>query len=383
MKILTIYFQLLLIIPCILKAEDSIKYAPGDYAGDPVVLEGVQAFYNYHTAEAIKILSKARQDYPDNPTVHLTWAAARWLHSQANNPVEETYRILRESLEEIVPVYERLVETYPNDPVYQLYLGSAIGLEARVHLGQKEWVATLTKAYQGFSIIRVVARNNPDLVDAQLPIGIVETYASLSGSLVKWAVGLFGLEPSREAGLEKIERAAHNGKWSWTEASSISAFIYLWVYPDPEKALEFGRKVATAYPRNYYYNIQYSEALIRSGRLDEARDHLEHLENYLPELTSIQRQWYGGYTKYEWALLMFKEGEYDQALELVNQAINMYGAELDIILANAWLVKGKLLDLDGNRSAAADAYQQCIELDNYSAAIQQAKHYLDEKYSID
>ena len=68
------------------------------FAGDDNVWQGVHAFYNYETADAIEILAKARVETPENPTVHLTWAAALWLHNQANSSVEQTYIDLENDL---------------------------------------------------------------------------------------------------------------------------------------------------------------------------------------------------------------------------------------------------------------------------------------------
>ncbi len=353
----------------------SVTIANAQAPGDDQVWAGVNAFYNYETGKAITILSRARLDYPENPTVHLTWAAARWLHSQANDPVPVTYRILERDLEEIIPIYKILVAKYPDNPAYKLYLGSAIGLKARVHLGKKEWLKTLLTAYKGFSIIQKVARDNPDLVDAQLPIGIVEYYAGLSNLLVKWAVELWGLETTREAGLKKIEWTADHGKFAWIEAKSICSFLYLWVDPNPVKALKHSSVLAGRFPNNFYFNVMYVESLIKNGANEKAENQLRAMEISLKRLTPIQQRWYLGYLRYEWALYYFNQKDYAQALRSVNEAIKVYDAELDVILANAWLLKGKLHDVMQERKKAKYAYKHSVDLSNYTYAIKEAKQY--------
>ena len=138
--------------------------------GDSLVWEGVNAFYNNETAIAIDILTEARKEYPLNPAVHFTWATAIWLHSQANDPIEKTYEVLNRDLDIVTPLYENLVEKYPDNPLYRLYLGSAEGLRARVYLGQKRWFKTLIPAYRGFKITKEVADNYPEVKDAMLPM---------------------------------------------------------------------------------------------------------------------------------------------------------------------------------------------------------------------
>ncbi len=346
------------------------------YPGDEAVREGVHGFYNYETAEAIEILEQARKNYPENPTVHLTWAAARWLHNQANSSVEKTYNDLENDLNEVIPIYEALVKKYPDDQNYQLYLGSATGLMARIYLGKKEWLETLNWAYSGFRIIQNVEADHPEIVDAALPIGIVEYYAGLSNILIQWGASLLGLDPSRERGLTKIERAANDGPWSWIEAKGISSFLYLWVDVDPEKALFHSEELVNSFPRNFYFRILYTESLIRSGKMNSALTSLNILKKMVSNLTEIQKSWYFGYLQYELALYHFKEGKIEKAMVYINEAVHNYGAELDIILANAWCLKGQLHDLKHERIDAKKSYKSCIELDNYTYTIELAKLYM-------
>ena len=147
-----------------------ISILNADKPGDKLVMEDADAFYNYETAEAIAILDSARIEYPDNPLAHFTWAAAHVLHSEANHSTEHTYHVLDQSLDAVIPTLKMLEKKFPEDPVYRLYLGCAIGMRARVSLGRKQWLSTLTNAYKGLRLIQFVAKNNPELVDAQLPV---------------------------------------------------------------------------------------------------------------------------------------------------------------------------------------------------------------------
>jgi hypothetical protein len=68
------------------------------------------------------------------------------------------------------------------------------------------------------------------------------------------------------------------------------------------------------------------------------------------------------------------------ALSSLDVAINNYGAELDIILGNALLLKGKIHDLLGERNTAVEYYRNCIQLDNYSYAIKEAEQYINKPF---
>ncbi len=350
------------------------------YEGDSVVRKGVYHFYNYEFDKAVSTLSKARQDFPDHPGVHLIWAASRWVKSQANLTVPETYNILDSDLNDIEVVYKNLTDKYPYNLTYKLYEGSAIGLRARVSLGRKQWLKTLKNAYRGFVIIDDVAEKDPQIFDALLPIGIIEYYAGISGSLLKYAVKIYGLTASKEMGLQKMNLAADKGSWSWIEAKSILSNIYLWVEDEPILALDHSKDLAKYFPGNFYFNLLYLESNIRTNNLSLSKVIIEDMEFSLSKLSNTQRAWYRPYLHYEKALYFFHKKNYKKSLSIVNEAIDNYAAELDIVLGNAYLLQGKCFDKLGKRKKAKESYMLCIDLDNLSNSIIKSKKYLKIPY---
>ena len=348
--------------------------------GDSIVWKGVYAFYNNDTAYAIEILTQARLDYPLNAAVHFTWASARWLHSQANDPIKETYNVLKTDMDELIPLYKKLVEDYPDNPLYKLYLGSAEGMQARVYLGQKNWFKTLIPAYKGFKTSKHVADNYPDIKDAMLPIGIVEYYAAIRSSVLKWAASIFGLETTKESGLAKMEIAASQGDFAKIEAHSLLSFIYLWETPNYEKALEHSSILAHQFPKNFYFVLMYAESLIKTEYFNEAFEVLNQLNIDFIDLTATQKSHMISYLDNTWGLYWFEQGDYDKAIKFADSSIEDYVAELDVYLTNSLLLKGNIHDIQGKRTAAKNAYQECIELDNNSEAVRLAKMHIEEPF---
>ena len=351
------------------------------YVGDSLVKEGVHAFYNYDFDNSVQILDQAKKKYPDHPGVHLIWAASRWVRSQANDPVEETYRVLEEDLREIKPIYEELVLKFPNDPNYKLYQGSSIGLSARVSLGKKKWLNTLFHSHKGFSIMKGIANKSDQIVDLQLPIGIVEYYAGISNVFLRWTIDLLGFEPSVELGLEKIMQAANEGKWSWIEAKAILCNLYLWVEDDPMLSLPHARELVYNFPENYWFNLLYLESLIRTNRINDSHKIIEKMDHQLLNLTDRQKEWYKPYLSYEIALLHFHKKEYRESLKNVRRTIKNYSGELDVILGNAYLLEGMVYDKLSRRKKAQQSYRKCIKLKNFSIAMKKAEKYLERSYS--
>ncbi|MBT3217027.1 MAG: hypothetical protein HOD97_05710 [Candidatus Marinimicrobia bacterium] len=352
------------------------------HPADDKVHEGVRAFYNYEYDQAVSILTDVSFEHPDHPGIFLILPAARWVLAQAHSSVEVSYTVLEHDLNEALFIYKDLIKDNPDNQEYRLYYGSALGLKARVNLGKKEWVKTLSNAYKGFRIIQDVAEKDSSLVDANLPIGIVEYYAGMSNGLIQFAAGLFGLDASREVGLLKIRKAVEAGSWSWTEASAILSFIYLWSDRNPDEAENFSRKLVETYPQNFYYRILLTESLTRNGKLEDAKKSLLILDNSIGSLTEIQQKWFYGYLQFEWALYHFYSENQEVSMRYVKQTISSYGAELDIILGEAFLLNGKLLDLKGERNEAVLSYRRCKELDNMSQAMRDAKEFLKKPFSL-
>ena len=348
---------------------------------DSTIMNGVRAFYNYDFERSIKILDKARIDYPEHPGIHFIWASSKYYISQGVDPIEATYDTLESVLNEIQPIYQKLVSENPQNAEYKLYLGSTLGMRARVSLGRKDWLSVLNQAYRGFNIIEDVSKNRPDLIDAQLPIGIIGYYASVSNVFLRWLVKLYGLDTSKKEGIYKIEDAAINSDWAWIEASGILSFIYLWIENKPEDAIPITKNLSEEFPNNFYFNILYLESLTRTNSFNNANNLIKNLDIRYTFLSDRQKEWYKPYFDYQKALISFLENDYDKAMVLADLAIKDYSGELDVILGNLYLLKGKLYDLYGQRSKSVKYYKLCAKLDNLSHSSRIAKNYLEKPYS--
>lgn len=358
----------------------SQSLAAENFKGDSTLEKSVKAMYNYKYDEAIFLSDSVKTHFPSNPGAPLVWAAAKWLKSQATESTDVSSDTLKVCVKNVIPIYESLMKQYPDEPIYQLYYGSAKGLSARISLGEKDWLNTLLRSYQGFRQIEKAFEKDPELWDAHLPIGIVEYYAGISSVFLQWLVDLYGLNPSVHSGLERMEEAAQHSQWAWIEAKGILAFLYLWVEDQPSWALKHTSDLVLSFPRNYYFYLLHLESLIRTGNQDEAEYYLSLNEPMQAHLTQRQLSWYEPYLMYEKALYEYEFNDLDTSLSYLEQTIDTYDAELDIILGNAFLLKGKIYDRYGDRKNALSAYNQCIDLNNFSSAMKQANTYIHSPF---
>lgn len=348
--------------------------------GDEVVWQGIRAFYNEDYNESVTILTQAKNDFPEHPTVHLVWAVSLWLRAQAQDGHLVAHKVLEESIATVIPMYEELVIKYPDDPEYKLNLAATQGLRARVALGRKDWLGVVSAGIQGYRGTVAVHRANPDLYDAYLPVGILNYYIGRSSSVVKILAKVFGIEADESKGIEQMKLAAKKAEYAWIESASTLAYIYLWMYDDYESALPITKMLREEFPRSAYYNHLYTETLLMLKRLDEAEKSLAITWDMANDnLPASQKAWQPT-LKYQQALLDFYRGDLDKALRLVTESIDEFNTELDTPLGYGYLLRGMIFDLKGERRQAVANYRAAVSLDNYTSAMTKAEQYLKHPY---
>ena len=190
----------------------------------------------------------------------------------------------------------------------------------------------------------------------------------------------FGIEASKEEGIRKMEIAASQSPWAWTEAKSILSFIYQFIDIDVERGYLLSKDLANRYPNNYDFKIHYTESLLQKGELQLAKQLLDDLKNTFQDQRPKHQQRFSSYLDYIWGHYYYLNGNDKKALDFLDQSIKLYYSDLDAMLGQAYLLKGKILDKQGKRMEAVINYKKCIKLNNYTNAISLANKYLDDPF---
>ena len=350
------------------------------YNGDDIIRKGVDAFYNYNYNISNDILDKAIYQFPEHPSVHLVWVASQWRYDESRLSIETIYDNFENNLSKAERSYDSLMVENPNDMNYQLYYGSSLGLKARIYLGQKKWLSTLYSAYSGFRVIQNVHLSDSSIIDSYLPIGIVEYYTGMGNIFVRTAAEVLGITPSKKEGLKKMEKVANEGQWAWMEAMSVLSYIYQFFDIDQIKGLRYSKIIAEKYPNNFDFQIHFTESLLQNNQLEKALYRLESHNDNLQFLTKNYQKRYRSYVDYLWAHYFYLSGQNGMSLNYAENSIKNYSAELDVWLANAYLLKGKLLDISNKRYEAKLAYRKCLFTNNQTQANNLAKLYLEQPF---
>ena len=374
MRIFSATLKYILLIQCIFTLTIS------QHPGDEIVMEGVDAFFNYEFEKSIEVLSKARKEYSDHPVVHVVWAAAWYHYDQSMFLADSVYSRFENRINEIELIYNDLVLNHPNDSEYLLYLGTSQSLKARIYLGQKKYLSTFYAAYQGLKAIKKSSDESDEIKDVNLPIGIIEWYTGLKNPFIQIAARGMGIKPSRQEGIKKMEVAANQSSWAWVEAMSILAITYQFFDLDKKKGLSSSRVISEKYPNNFGYGLYHSLGLMQNGKIKEAEKKLKLLDKQIRFQRPYHQKRYNPYLYYLWANYYFLLDDTESSMKHLKKCIDDYDSDLDIFLSSAFLLKGKIYDTQNDRFEAKRYYKKCIKLNNQTAAIDFAKQYLNEPF---
>ncbi|MFQ6609336.1 MAG: tetratricopeptide repeat protein [Fidelibacterota bacterium] len=339
----------------------------------PYIKSGISNLYNYHFDLALTSLDSAVLIDPIHPVQPFVRLAVKWLKAQTEHGYEASYSVIEEEVNTLVPWYDSMVKKYPNDPEYPLYLGSTYGMKARIALAKRHWLDVIIFGYQGYKYVNIAREIDPELPDIQMPIGLMEYYSSKMPGSIQWIAGLFGIHADTRFGLEKLEIAASTSQYSWIESSNVLVYAYLYMEKDYENALKWVRPLTEEFPDNPMFKLLMAEALAKSYKWNELDQMLPGLKRFTAQGSDLLRNECQLKYLHILALKAFEKSDYQTVIELTTEMIDHYKMEFDWLLGFAHLLRGKAIELSGDRQAAIKDYQATASMDNKYPEVEEAK----------
>ncbi len=360
-------------------------------AADPIAAAW-DHFYNLEYAGAIQAFERAVGEAPDHPAPY-NYLAQAILYSElyrlgaleselltGNNyfirtatlrpDPEQTARFTR-AVEQAQRLAQARLAANPNDQEALYALGSSFALRTNHHfMVQKAWRAAVSDISSARRLHNQVVQLNPNHYDAMLTQSV---YDYAMGSLpwhARLLSFLIGRSGDKSRGLQTIELVAQKGDRNRTDAQVMLAIIYRrerW----PEKAVGVLEPLIRAYPRNYLFRMEKAAMLSDLGRKDES----------LAVLRDLERGSTAPPEKISYAIgnLQFWYNDLDQALENMRQVTRSAGLDLHTGVL-AWMRTGQILDLQGRRPEAQQAYREAVRFAPQTAAAEESRRYLSSPY---
>ena len=326
----------------------------------------IEQLYNFDIQESIDTLEEMSLRYPEDALIPFLRISAYWQHSLLNDNPKSSYQIIKDGIRKVTPFYLDMIEQYPDNQNYNLFLGSLYGLKARIHLAQSEWMSLIVSGTRGFWYINNAMKKDSSLYDAYMPIGTLEYVLCRSSSSLQLIGEIFGLQSDCQEAITKLEIASKNARYSWIEARNVLSYIYLYIEKDYEKSLEHSHSLTERFPGHPFFAYLKAESLVRLKKYDEFKAIDQKLVAFYEQGPKNQRS--ECYDKYFYlnALYSYQEKEYQLAVKFSSDVIDSYDTEFQWVLGYAHLIRGKSHEMLGDRSLAITDYRDAIKyLDNW------------------
>jgi len=327
--------------------------------------------YRFHEAEAA--LDSAMALDPYHPVPPFVAVANRWQLSLTEEGFKASHEALLQAIDAAIPRYDAMISRCGRRADILLFLGSTYGLRARVHLGDKKWLAGLYSGLKGWSLIRQAYALDSTLADADLPIGAFDYYTGMHSAPLQLVARLFGVNPNRSRSIQVLQRAVRQAPYAWMEAASVLSIVYLYFEDDPEMAYQYTDLLLSHYPENYYFSFLMGEELVRTHRLAEAREFMPRLRALIERSHPNQRlEWELKFAALE-AALAFEEGDLDKALERCGWVIDHYDMEFDWHLGMVHYIRGQIREGRADLIGAREDYRVVAKLGNRTYLVEEAR----------
>lgn len=341
---------------------------------------GIENLYNYKLDLAISNFDSVMIIHPEHPVAPFVKIAALWLNTQIHEGYDSSYSVIYNEVERTLPFYESLIEKNDKNAEAFLYLGCSYGIRARVDLARKEWLNVIYSSYIGYREIRKAEFLNPELIDVNMPFGLLEYYAGMSSLPVQILANIVGINPNKEKGLEHLLHAVEARSYSWIESAMTLVYCWLYFENDLIKAELLSFELMTSFPDNPFFGFLYGEAVLRQGNVKEYEKLIIKYENIIQSSPPILSNECELKLKYLQAIHAFQNKNFNTVFNNTIWIENNYGMEMDWLLGLSWLLRGKTLDVKSERENAVKYYKKAADLDNTFAYIDWAKEYIRHPY---
>ncbi|MCL4540367.1 MAG: hypothetical protein M1378_12365, partial [Bacteroidetes bacterium] len=218
-------------------------------------------------AEAARLSPERAESFFDVTQIHL-WTYTFTQDRKAYNEFKKWYSITLEKL-------KTKLDADPADYRATYLLGETYMLRSVAGVTAHSYLDAFWSVKSAYSYFKKTLKLDPDFYDAYRGIGEIHYFLGFIPGSVRWAVGLFGLEPNRAKGLSEVRLAYQKGNTDRIRATISLAQIYSDYVAEYDSAETLMRVLVDDFPNNPMFNYNLAVVLIKEHRLHEAEKYLD------------------------------------------------------------------------------------------------------------
>ena len=263
-------------------------------AGQDAAIVRRQAFelaYNLDHQEAVALLRRATETYPDDASNHRALASILWLNMlfrrgavtvehylgsfsrtqvELSKPPPDLDAEFRKHVARAIQLAESRAAASPRDAQAHYDLGAAIGLQA-THIAtvQGKMFAGFKAARRAYDEHEKVLEIDPSRKDAGLVVGTYRYVVSTLSMPLRVMAYVVGFGGGRERGIQMVQETAASATESRTDAMFALVLLH-----NRERRFDEALRVLAdlrrTYPRNRLVVLEAGSTALRAGRLADA-----------------------------------------------------------------------------------------------------------------
>lgn len=379
----------------------AVCLSPRLFAGNNLVDEGYEHFYNLEYDQALADFDQAIAKDPNNPDLHnhaaetvvfremyrdgaleseLVTGNNSLLRRAKLNPSAETKKRFLSEIQKAMDLEQARLRRNANDAAALYAQGITYGLRANYYfLVEKDWVAALHDSTNARKAHNRVSELQPGNVDARLVQGLDDYVIGSLPAVYKMFGFLIGFHGDKERGIRTVEDVAAHGTLNRVDALVFLAAIYRREHK-PAKALPLVEGLIARFPRNYL--LRFEQAGMYAGLGDGKK-----AQACVQQVAQFKTQGAAGYGRVPWesiyyhlGTIQFWYGELDAALSNM-QKVTAHADEVDLNTGVlAWMRVGQIYDLKQRHGLAVEAYKKAMAYAPDAEAARESRRYIATPY---
>ncbi len=234
----------------------------------------VRNLYNFKFDRADRQFRSLRRRYPQHPLAYFLLGLSTWWKMMPLAPTDPRYdRQFYAYLDTATTKAHALYKADAHNYEACFFLAAAYGFAARLHAERHDWRKATVSSRRALDYLQKSRPANGLSSEFELGFGLFDYYAVWIGEEYPWLrpVLFFFPKGNTQQGLAELRRAARTAFYAKTEA----AFFLLLILPSAREhqtgqALELARQLATDFPDNSYFQVEYAKLCFDQGQWEAA-----------------------------------------------------------------------------------------------------------------
>jgi len=366
--LLTLLFSFLFFVT---NAQDIMS----DISTQEVISKGMDKMYNFEFDAAEEQYTIVHKKYPDHPVYDFLMAQNVSWKAIYYNKFKNYAPLMLKYLNNALDLADKMLEKNKNDPEGIFFKLGTYSTLALYHSQVNDNLACVNDARKAYSYMKDGFKRKEKYVEFYFSSGLYDYFIVQypENKPVYKPFLIFFANGDKARGISELDYGYRKARYTKVECQYYLSNIYIKYENTPEKCLPYIAELVAKYPRNLYYLLKQTDALLATGNYQEAERNSYKLyktdEAYFKAVSYV---FYGIINEKHYNRL-------DTAKAYYNQAINDYNKvqfpQKDYV-SFAYAGLARIADRKGDKKMAIAWYKKALDIAEYTSIQQEAKAYL-------